>query len=224
MKRKILTGLCLTPLMAAAVACSNTTESDPVTTETSTTTTTASETTTEVVVSEGRPEIATITTPAPIGPTTVPDPCEEDYGHWSTLEDSTDTQMVEGTIDMVRIGKHDCFDRIVVDVDTSEDVGFHAEYVPVVAHVGSGFPVNVTGEAVLQLVVDAPLAMTPNGMPAFETTPNWDVLQEVRSAGSFEGITKLAIGVSSEVKFGVFHHTDSDDKSHVVVDLIHPFE
>lgn len=233
MKRKLLAGLCFAPLMVAA-ACSNpTSEPGPATTTTAVAEPSSSPTVVVIPPDASKPTVepttvtATVTVPKPQGPVVpdpAPNPCKDAYSGWSTLKDSTDINLVEGTVDMVRIGQHDCFDRIVVDVDTEDMVGFHAEYVPVVAHVGSGFPVEVAGEAVLQLVVDAPLAMTPNGMPSFTTTPNWDVLREIRSAGSFEGITKLAIGVSSKVKFGVYHHTDADGKTHVVVDLIHPFK
>lgn len=229
MKRKFLTGLSLVPLMVLA-ACSNLTpEPDPVTPETSTVTVESTSSkvvvippnATETIV-EPTTTTATVTVPVPQGPV-IANPCRDAYGGWSTKEDSTDIKMVEGTIEMVRIGQHQCFDRIVVDVDTEEEVGFHAKYVTTAGHLGSGSSVEVAGEAVLELIVDAELEKTPNGMPAFTTTPNWDVLREIRSAGSFEGITKLAIGVSSKVKFGVYHHTSDDGKTHVVVDLIHPF-
>lgn len=239
MKRKILAGLCLTPLMAAAMACSNTTEPDEVSADTSTSTvvvsTTETETATETAVQtetktavRTATQTATVTAPVTQEPTTAPvsNVCEETYGGWSTLEDSTAINMVQSTIDNVRIGRHDCFDRIVVDVDTIEDVGFHARYVPVVRQFGSGFPVPVAGEVAIELVVDAPLRMSLYDNPpvAFTTTPNWDTLREVKSAGSFEGITKFAIGVDSKVKFGVFHHTDSDGRTHVVMDIVHPFK
>lgn len=230
MKRKLLTGLFLAPLLVAA-ACSNpVSDPEPVTPATTTVAVQPSPSQPVVVMPPDASDptvepvttTPTVTVPKPYGPT-LPNPCRDAYSGWSTKKDSTKIKLVEGTIDMVRIGQHECFDRIVVDVDTKEKVGFHAEYVPVVEHLGNGFPVEVAGEAVLQVVIDAQVPMTPNGMPAFTTTPNWDVLREIRSAGSFEGITKLAIGVSSKVKFGVYHHTSEDGKTHVVIDLIHPF-
>lgn len=173
-------------------------------------------------------DTATVTNAAPRPPANEPAPsaCEQEYGWWSTLEDSTAITMVRREVYDVRIGRHKCFDRIVVDVDTTEPVGFHARYVPEVRQFGSGFPVPVADGAFLELVVDAPAAlhMYDNPPAAFTTTPNWETLREVKNAGHFEGITKFAIGVDSKVKFGVYHHTGADGRKHVVVDLVHPFD
>ncbi len=232
MKRKFLVGLLAIGLAATTAAgCSSATdEAAPATTvapsttqvEVSTPHTTVSPT--EANSGEAAPPSADATDPIASLPVAIPDPCEGKFDSWSTLEDSTEHHLVQGTIDMVRFGHHDCFDRIVVDVDTTEQVGFHAKYVPVVLHEGSGFPVEVAGEATLQVVIDAPFAMTPNGMPAFDATPNLDVLREIRSAGSFEGQTTLAIGLSSKVKFGVYHLPKPDGTMRVVIDVVKPVD
>lgn len=219
MRRKLFTILPLVSLVVAATGCgalSGPSEAPP---NTATATVTATETETDTAtVAEPAPQPSTPPAPAP-------STCGDLYGGWSTLDDSTDITMVRGDIYDVRIGRHECFDRIVIDVDTTEDVGFRAKYVSVVHQFGSGFDVPVAGEAALELVVDAPLAMSMYDNPptAFTTTPTWETLREVKNAGSFEGITKLAIGVKSQVKFGVYHHTGPDGKTHVIVDLVHSF-
>lgn len=229
MKKKILISLCLT-LLIPATACSSTPEPNEVPIAPSTSTVVVSATTTKATSKTGaetETETMTVTHPPIQVPTTTAasNVCKETYGHWNTMGDSTDSLMVRGDVYMVRTGQHECFDRIVIDVDTRREVGYHARYVDVVEHTGSGFRVPVAGEAALELVVDAPFALSlHDDMPEdFTTTPDWKTLREVKFAGSFEGLTKLAIGVDSKVKFGVFHHTDTNGETHVVVDLVHPF-
>ncbi len=168
------------------------------------------------------PVTVTETVPAPSSPAlstppayqpAPPDPCNKG---WDTSPDATETQLVRGSIVSVRYGRHDdnCFDRMVIEVATTEQVGFHVQYVDVVRHDGSGTPVPVAGSATLQVAVDAPSA-TPLTPSVF----HWSALREVRSAGSFEGMSTYAVGVAAKTPFAVYHQPTNNGHMLVIIDI-----
>src|SRR4051812_4732291 len=128
----------------------------------------------------------------------------------------------------VRAGRHDCFDRLVLDVG-GEDTTFGSysvRYVPVVQQNGSGEPVPVRGAADLEVVVRAP-AYDEQGRPTFQPADPREVVdvggyttfRQVAWAGSFEGSTTLALRVRAQLPFRVFSVTrapNSDDTPRLV--------
>jgi len=137
---------------------------------------------------------------------------------------------------LVRVGQHPCYDRIVFDVNGPGAVGFAARYVPgEVTADPSAEPVPTAGTAALQVVVRAPaLGYGTSGHQPWrvpdqvhdpyytaEQLQSWASLREVRFAGSFEGITTVAVGVEAELPFRVGSY-EQDGISHVYVDIAHP--
>jgi hypothetical protein len=132
---------------------------------------------------------------------------------------------------LVRVGRHDCFERVVVDVNGPDAVGYAVRYVPVVREDGSGTPRPVAGGAALQLVVGAPaLGMDGQGHQPGKVLAEpgadfltagqlagWRSLREVRYAGSFEGQTTIAVGVRQRVPFRVFTVLGAGDQIRRVV-------
>ncbi|HEX2301060.1 MAG TPA: hypothetical protein VHH34_21555 [Pseudonocardiaceae bacterium] len=134
-----------------------------------------------------------------------------------------------------RIGQHSCYDRVVFDINGPGPVGYDVRYVPVVSADGSGNPVPVAGDAALQVVVRAPTQGSPGDtsghQPGVVFAPsgarlhgpggleNWGCLREVRSAGYFEGQTTFAIGVRGKLPFRVDTWTDTNQTTHLTVDL-----
>jgi len=131
----------------------------------------------------------------------------------------------------VRSGQHDCYDRVVFDVNGADPVGYHVRYVEGVHADGSGEPVPVAGHAALEVIVRAPdFASASSGHQPWrdpwkvgETLLDphgWQALDAVTFAGSFEGQTTFAVGVDARVPFRV--HTLPDDAvTHVVLDIAH---
>jgi hypothetical protein len=131
----------------------------------------------------------------------------------------------------VRSGRHDCYDRVVFDVNGADMVGYHVRYVPSVHADGSGDPVPVSGDAALEVIVHAPdFGSASSGHQPWrdpwtvgETLLDprgWEALDAVTFAGSFEGQTTFAVGVDARVPFRV--HTLPDDAvTHVVLDIAH---
>ena len=151
---------------------------------------------------------------------------------WGSQAKSADLGDREVLYD-VRAGRHDCFDRLVVDVG-GEDTTFGSysvRYVPVVHQDGSGDPVPVRGAADLEVVVHAP-AYDEEGRPTFSPADPREVVdvagyrtfRQVAYAGSFEGRTTLALGVRARLPFRVFGVAgtpNSDDTPRLVIDVAH---
>ncbi|QBI56435.1 AMIN-like domain-containing (lipo)protein [Streptomonospora litoralis] len=135
----------------------------------------------------------------------------------------------------VRAGRHECFDRVVVDVHGTAATGFDVSYVPEVKAQGSGKPVPVAGNAALRMIVRSPAQGTPGGGTDQEPLASvgehfvpedgladWGSLRSVRFAGSFEGQTTVALGAREKLPFRAFARLDEDrDVRTVVVDIAH---
>jgi hypothetical protein len=137
---------------------------------------------------------------------------------------------------LVRVGRHDCYDRVVLVINTPEAVGFHVQYVSVVRDDGSGTPRPVAGGAALEVIVHAP----PQGLDDQGHQPwkafaspgqvlygpaqlaGWRSLREVRYANYFEGQSTLAVGVRERLPFRAFALADAPNHvMRVVLDIAH---
>ncbi|HET9137943.1 MAG TPA: hypothetical protein VFO68_01155 [Actinophytocola sp.] len=129
------------------------------------------------------------------------------------------------------MGRHDCYDRVVLDIAGAAEVGYVVSYVPVVTADGSGQPVPVAGSAALQVVVRAPVqGFDASGDPPVfgddlygeSQLAGWKSLRAIRFAGSFEGQSTIAIGVSAMVPFQVSSQLDPTNHTReMVLDIAH---
>jgi hypothetical protein len=157
-------------------------------------------------------------------------PCNETQG-WDTGPQQGGSAMTTAPLYLVRAGQHDCYDRVVFDLNGGEEVGYSAEYVPIVRADGSGRAVPVEGQAALQVVIRGPILGTdtqghqPGHQPPrvgadLVSTNGWDTLTGVKFAGTFEGQTTLAVGVREQRPFRVWVRGEPDYR-HVVIDIAH---
>jgi hypothetical protein len=155
-------------------------------------------------------------------------PCPE-VQSWGTGPQQGGSAMTTAPLYLVRAGRHECYDRVVLDLNGAEDVGYSAEYVPVVRADGSGRAVPVEGQAALQVVVRGPIWGTDTqGHQPWRQPPrvgadlvsatDWDALTGVKFAGTFEGQTTLAVGVREQRPFRVWVRSEPGYR-HVVVDI-----
>ena len=131
----------------------------------------------------------------------------------------------------VRAGRHDCYDRVVFDINAADTVGYHVRYVDSVHADGSGEPVPVAGDAALEVIVHAPdFGSASSGHQPWRDLwkvgqtlldpRGWQALDAMKFAGSFEGQTTFAVGVEARAPFRV--HTLPDNAvTHVVLDIAH---
>lgn len=155
--------------------------------------------------------------------------CGITWGSLAKAADALDTEMVNG----VRAGRHDCFDRLVIDLGGQDTTfgSYSVRYVPVVREDGSGRAVPVRGAADLEVVVTAP-AYDHAGRATFDPSNDQEVVdvsgfstfRQVAWAVSYEGSTTLALGVRARLPFRVFTlagTAQSDDTPRLVIDVAH---
>jgi hypothetical protein len=155
--------------------------------------------------------------------------CGIAWGSLPKTASAADSEMVND----IRAGRHDCFDRLVIDLG-GQDTSFGSYavgYVPVVYEDGRGDPVPVRGAADLRILLDAP-SYDEDGHPTFDPADQDEVVdvtgfstfRQVAWAGSFEGRTTIALGVRARLPFRVFSLAgtpQSDDTPRLVIDVAH---
>lgn len=132
--------------------------------------------------------------------------------------------MSAGELTNVRAGRHDCYDRLVLDVDQPL-TAWSVQYVGQVTADGSGAVVPVRGGARLEVVARV------NALPtdAFFVGVGSDVVdtagyrtfRQVAWAGSFEGVTTVGLGVRARLPFRAFVLAGPGAGSRLVVDVGH---
>jgi hypothetical protein len=142
--------------------------------------------------------------------------------------------MTTAPLYLVRAGQHPCYDRVAFDINGPAPAGYAVKYAPQVLSDPKGEPVPVTGGAVLQVVVRAPIWGTDTqGHQPWRKPPavgddllspaqiaGWNSLRRVKFAGSFEGQTTLAAGVRTRLPFRVPITSDASYQ-HIVLDIGH---
>jgi hypothetical protein len=133
--------------------------------------------------------------------------------------------MTTAPITDVRAGRHDCYDRLVVDI--SGEAGYRVGYVTSVVQDGSGRAVPLRGGAKLQIIVLAPTykSSAANTFPATRSelvdVSGFSTFRQVAGAGSFEGQTTIGLGVRARLPFRVFTLAGPGSHSRLVVDVAH---
>lgn len=109
----------------------------------------------------------------------------------------------------IRLGRHDGFDRVVLEVGGEGTPGWDVRYVDAPSSQGSGAEVAVDGRAVLQVT------LTGTGYPADTGVEEWagsdplragdtEVVTEVVWDGTFEGTSVAFVGTTARVPFRVY--------------------
>lgn len=128
----------------------------------------------------------------------------------------------------VRAGRHQCWDRLVIDIRAGGADGYSVRYVPQVAMDGSGAIVPLRGGAKLQVIAVAPAydgagrsTYNPANRGELVNVAGWDTFRQVAWAGSFEGQTTIGLGVRAQLPFRAFVLDSADGGTRLVVDVAH---
>ncbi|MEV6775762.1 AMIN-like domain-containing (lipo)protein [Streptomyces syringium] len=128
----------------------------------------------------------------------------------------------------VRTGRHECFDRMVLDMEGAghRPIGYRVGYVDSLHQDGSGDTIHVAGGAILEVRVAAPSYDPATGRATYRAKagrrlPGVDVtgyrtFEDTRFAGSFEGDTQIGLGVRARLPFRVFQWDHR-----IVIDVAH---
>ena len=133
----------------------------------------------------------------------------------------------------VRVGRHACFDRFVVDVGGMPRAGYWVGYTDRFATVGEGEPVSVAGGAILTINARA-TGRGADGSPALSwraghhiVTPGqfaaggFRTFRDLAFGGSYEGETDFGLGVRARLPFRVFQLDGPGGGSRLVIDVAH---
>ena len=145
---------------------------------------------------------------------------------WGSLpKTAADTSTSNETLNNVRTGRHDCFDRMVLDTSAT-GTGYDVRYVSNVYADGSGQLIPLTGGAKLQVVAQAPSYNPSTGAPTYAATvgqtlpgvnlTGYETFKSAKFVGSFEGQSTIGVGVRAQLPFRVMK---LDNR--VVVDVAH---
>ncbi|RAX49445.1 hypothetical protein DQ353_10305 [Arthrobacter sp. AQ5-05] len=145
---------------------------------------------------------------------------------WGSLADSV-AGYSSATVTNVRTGRHDCFDRMVIDLK-GKVKGYDVRYVSAVYTEGQGRLVPLAGAADLRIVVKAP-AYTTSGTPTYYPANRLNVgnvagyttFRQVAFLGSFEGQSSFGLGVRARLPFRTFVLIDATGTSRLVIDVAH---
>jgi hypothetical protein len=148
---------------------------------------------------------------------------------WGSLPKS-DPHLTGKPVTNLRAGRHECYDRLVVDLGGTGlgQVGWDVSYVPVVTQDGSGAPVPLAGGAFLQVGIHAPsydesghITYLPADRRHAVNVTGFTTFRQVASAGSFEGYTTVGLGVRARLPFRVFVLAGPGTGSRLVIDVAH---
>jgi hypothetical protein len=123
---------------------------------------------------------------------------------WGSLAKSAGTPAAtSASLTGVRAGRHDCYDRLVIDLTGVSGSARYAVSYTTVRGVGSGDAIPLAGGADLQITVYAhgeSLNVDPSRVC---DVTGFTTFRQVASGGSFEGVTVLGLGVRARLPFRV---------------------
>lgn len=125
----------------------------------------------------------------------------------------------------VRGGRHDCYDRLVMDIRGAEN-GFQVRYVSQVYDQG-GTVIPLRGGALLEIVLLDP-AYDDTGASTYDpadpqelvNVSGWRTFRQVAWGGSYEGYTTIGLGARARLPFRVFSLAGPGSSSRVL-DVAH---
>lgn len=120
----------------------------------------------------------------------------------------------------VRVGAHEGFDRVVVDLDGDGDPGWFVDYTSTPMQETVGQPLQVAGNFFLNINVDGtvyPFELgKDNDVPVTMAGDTGNVI-DVISAGTYEGRSQIVVGLRSELPYSV---QVLENPKRVVVDIV----
>ncbi len=133
-----------------------------------------------------------------------------------------------GTLTNVRAGRHDCYDRLVIDF-SGPAARYSARYVPAVPHQAKSESLALRGGAAIEVVVrtsaydlmTGAATYTPDDPDELVAVTGWSTLRQVAWGGSFEGYTTIGVGVRAHLPFQAFVLPGPGAGSRLVIDVAH---
>lgn len=146
---------------------------------------------------------------------------------WGSL-DKAAPEYTRATVEDVRAGRHDCYDRLVIELGPGAQTGYLVRYVPQFTQDFSGDPIPLRGAADLEVIVNArsydddfnPTWDPPDRLEAVNVT-GFDTFRQVVDSVSWEGQTQIGLGVRARLPFRAFVLAGPGAGSRLVIDVAH---
>lgn len=120
----------------------------------------------------------------------------------------------------VRAGRHDCFDRLVLDLATTTS-GSTVRYVAGVPYQARDGYIPLRGGAFLEIVLRGPATYVPRNRAELVDVGGWRTFRQVAWGDTFEGYTTIGLGVRGRLPFRVFTLAGPGTRSRLVIDVAH---
>ena len=113
------------------------------------------------------------------------------------------------TVSDIRLGRQDGFDRVVFEVGGTGRPGWDVRYVDAASSQGSGEPVDVAGDAVLQVTLTGAGYPYATGVEEYSasgplSSADTEVVTQVVFDATFEGTTTAFVGTTGQAPFRVY--------------------
>jgi hypothetical protein len=123
-----------------------------------------------------------------------------------TAEASADARV---TVSDIRVGGHDGFDRVVLEIGGEGTPGWDVRHVDQPSSQGKGDPVEVAGDAVLQVTLTGAGYPYDTGVEEYSaaaplSAPDADTVTEVVFDATYEGTTVAFVGTTARAPFRVY--------------------
>lgn len=104
-------------------------------------------------------------------------------------------------ITAIRVGEHDGFDRVVFEFDEGIPQFSLDEATPPLLADGSGLPIEVAGNAFLQLIMQGGTRVSPDGELTYDGpvdfNPGFPMLTQLITGGDFEAVSTWYLGLDA---------------------------
>lgn len=120
----------------------------------------------------------------------------------------------------VRVGAHEGFDRVVVDLEGEGEPGWFVDYTSTPMQETVGQPLQVAGNSFLNINVDGtvyPFELGKDNIVPVTMAGDTGNVIDVISAGTYEGRSQIVVGLRSELPYSV---QVLKDPTRVVVDIV----
>ncbi len=151
---------------------------------------------------------------------------------WGSLAKFSTTG-TQAPITGARVGRQDCYDRLVIDLGGLPAPGYSVRYTDGVRSAGGGLPLSVAGGATITVTVFAP-GYDAAGNPTVPwyvgqhiVTPDqfsaggFRTFRDLVWGGGYEGESAFGLGVRARLPFRVFTLDGPGGGSRLVIDVAH---
>lgn len=151
---------------------------------------------------------------------------------WGSLDKYDPAMMSGAPLTGARVGRHDCWDRLVIDLGGSPAAGYNARYTDAFRAEATGDVLATAGGAVLSISVHAwswdfstnqPSVFWRDSIvrPEQFSAGGYRTFRDLVFGGTFEGYSSIGIGVRARLPFRVFKLDGPGGGSRLVVDVAH---